>query len=154
MHAMRRQRLTGPNREAVLHFWTTWLNIQDAWVKSGRLAGELWDDKLYVMVMIALQEQARQEEQRMTRQATWQEASRAAAIMYGAGVDAGVWRNRVFTVLRSWALTEDEDRWATTLPPCGGDCPPATGEEWSQVFHAVSCPRGRAWRERYKMDAR
>jgi hypothetical protein len=54
-------------------------------------------------------------------------------------------------VLHSWAKAEDEDRWVATLPPCDAECV-WRDEEFSQSSHLIGCARGRAWRERYKMD--
>ena len=80
--------------------------------------------------------------QRNARAAYWVDATAAASVLYGR-TD----RDQILTLLRSWAVAEDEDRWAAQLPACDSDCD--YGGEFSQAAHRIDCARGAAWHGRY-----
>jgi hypothetical protein len=140
-----------PHLRAVTYFWQVWREVLREW-QRGRKPGAYpapAEERLFLMVLGALEIRAYQEDQDRTRQDVWQEALQSALVMYGADAD----RDEVFTILRAWALVDEEDRWAAALPPCDAECQqqPQSGE-FSQIRHTIGCSRGLAWRMRYKLD--
>lgn len=129
------------------YFWTVWNFVLVGWQRDqGVSHGRPHMDVLFTMTMDELHARAVQARQIESRTETWVQATFSAQIGYGDTA-----RNTVLRVLHSWAKAEDEDRWVATLPPCDAECV-WRDEEFSQSSHLIGCARGRAWRERYKMD--
>jgi hypothetical protein len=126
------------------HYWSVAALIALDWCRSGHSTA-LSAERLHVQALAALELEAHREQQGRTRGGIWE----AAAGLVARTGDAVADRTAVLDVLRVWAVTEDEDRWARTLPACDQDCVIAN-DPWSQIGHLPACARGRAWRARYK----
>lgn len=136
--------LRGHTDTPALHYWDVAALIALDWCRSGN-ALPLSAERLHVRTVGALEVQAYQEAQGRARAALWESAGSVAALAGATPAD----RDAVMAVLQVWAVTEDEDRWAAGLPACDGRCSPAP-DPWSQIGHLRDCPRGAAWRARFR----
>lgn len=130
------------------HYWSVAALIALEWCRAGN-ADAMSAERLHVHTVTALECEAYREQQQRTRTAVWE----SAAILVGLSGGDGSDRAAVMDVLRVWAVTEQEDRWARTLPPCDGACVVAE-DPWSQIGHLPGCARGRAWRAHYRLEGR
>lgn len=127
-----------------MHYWEAAAAVALEWFRAGNKPA-MSAERLHVRTLAVLEAQAYHEQQSRTRSMLWHTASQVAVLAGAMSAD----RDAVMAVLHVWAVSENEDRWAATLPACDRECG-SDREPWSQIGHLRDCARGRAWRAHFR----
>lgn len=141
-------RLRGHTDPQAMHYWEAAAAIALEWFRAGNRPA-MSAERLHVRTVAELEAQAYHEQQSRARSMLWYSAGQVAALAGATPAD----RDAVMAVLHAWAISEDEDRWAATLPACDRACG-VDREPWSQIGHLRDCARGRAWRTHFRPEPR